>query len=58
MKVIELTCNNSGKHDCGALFTKKEREILEAALKQYVANNKRKTTAKKLYDYMDKHLPM
>lgn len=58
MKVIELTCSNSGKHDIGMLLTKKEREIIFNAVEEYSQKYKRRITVKKLIKYMYKHLPL
>lgn len=58
MKIIELTCNNSGNHNAGMLLTKKERAVIFSAVEEYSNNHKRKTTAKKLFNYMYKHLPV
>ena len=58
MKIIEMTCDKCGKHDAGALFTKKEREIIYQALKQHSEKHKRRTTTKKLLNYWYKHMPV
>lgn len=58
MKIIELTCPNSGKHDIGVLLNKKEREIFFEAIEDYTKKYKRRTFAKKMYTYMYKNLPL
>lgn len=58
MKVIEITCNTSEKHNVGMLLTKKEREIIYYALEEYTQKYKRKRSAKNLLNYMHKHLPI
>jgi len=58
MKIIELTCPNGGKHDVGVLLTKKERQIFDAAMEEYVQKYKRKKAAKTMYNYMYIYLPI
>ena len=58
MKILEITCSSKDKEDVGMLLTKKEREIIFEAVKEYSNKYKRKTAAKKFYNYIYKHMPV
>ena len=58
MKVIEITTGKGSVHNAGALFTRKERDIIYNALKEYSEKYKRKKTAKTLYNQWYKDMPV